>query len=352
MALRWAWLAGGAAGAVLLLAFLDLGRPRASLPVQLGVWDTDPAAWGRRYPREYDSWRQAGEAPPRRPWREPRALFAGEALASEVEPAVGPPGHPVSCQVCHDPGTMALRPSRPDFLEALRARRIDPAAQPGVWVCAQCHGARLADRGGGRVTFPLSSSGILAAAEAPGRADWAHALSGVPLVELGSTEHELWRAGEHARRGVSCVDCHMPSQPEGSVRVTCHAMQSPLLDVNASCAGCHPGGERELRAKAAAIQGTTLALQRRVGEALLAAHQALGAARRAGTSEQELAPARALLRQAQTRWAFIASERSEGFHAPQEADTQLGIALDQARQTQLLARRLGVRPGGAASGRP
>jgi formate-dependent nitrite reductase cytochrome c552 subunit len=361
---RWAWTAGGAVAAVLVLAALDAGG-RGPRPLA-GTWDTNPAAWGRRFPREYDSWRQArqpalvdvGYGPGRtkwgvaaRAWREPWALFDGEALGGASEPGTGSSGHPVSCQVCHDPGTMGLRPSQPAFLEALRAQGIDPAKQ-GAYVCAQCHSARL-EGPNEKAEFPLSAAGLMATAEGTGRAGWTHALSGVPLFEIGRPTHELWLQGEHARRGVTCVDCHMPVRAEGTARVVRHSMESPLLDVNASCTSCHSEGEQALRAQAEAIQARTLALRRGAAEALLAAHQALGAARRAGASPQSLEPAQRILRQAQIRWTFIASEPSAGFHAPQEAAVQLGTALDLARQAQLLAGRLAVRgPGADAPGRP
>ncbi|HWQ08651.1 MAG TPA: ammonia-forming cytochrome c nitrite reductase subunit c552, partial [Holophaga sp.] len=241
MDLRWAWAAGGAVAAVLVLAALDAGRSHGPQPIA-GAWETEPTAWRRRFPREYDSWRQAGRpssldvgyGPGRtkwgeaaRAWREPLALFDGEALAAGTGSSAAP-GHPVSCQVCHDPGTMDLRPSQPAFLEALRARAIDPAklpqAQRGVYVCAQCHGAGP-EVGDGK-------AGILAAAEGTGPGGWTHALSGVALFEIGRPTHELWRQGGHARRGVTCVDCHMPVRVEGAARLVRHSLESPLLDVN------------------------------------------------------------------------------------------------------------------------
>jgi nitrite reductase (cytochrome c-552) len=132
----------------------------------------------------------------------------------------------------------------------------------------------------------------------------------------------------------------MPYQSEGSVQITNHQMKSPLLDVFASCTPCHRRGEKELRAQVEAIQDTTMALQRRASDALLGAHRAVGEADQAGVSADRLRPLRALIRQAQARWDFIAAEHSTGFHAPQAAAQQLGIAIDQARQAETLAQQL------------
>ncbi len=62
---------------------------------------------------------------------------------------------------------------------------------------------------------------------------------------------------------------------------------------------------------------------------------AIGAAKAAGATEEQLADARYLHRRAQLRWDFVFSENSTGFHSPQEAARILGNAIDLARQAQL-----------------
>ena len=269
-------------------------------------------------------------------------MFAGYAFAEADTPATA--RHPVACGTCHDPATLDLRLTQPAFLAALAERGVDPARLPreelGSYVCAQCHAARFLDWEAGRARLPFTAEGLVALSEQSPLADWRHAESGTSLLKLRSPEFELWTMGAHAHKGVTCVDCHMPARREGTLRITSHRLQSPLLDVLASCVPCHHWGEAKLLERAEAIQDATMTLMRRASTALLAAHAALGEARKAGLPEARLAPARALLRQAQTHWDFIASERSTGFHAPQEAAEQLGIALDQARQAELLARRL------------
>jgi nitrite reductase (cytochrome c-552) len=64
----------------------------------------------------------------------------------------------------------------------------------------------------------------------------------------------------------------------------------------------------------------------------------LKAAREAGRSDAELAPARELQRKAQFFLDFVEAENSTGFHAPQEAARILGEAIDFARQGQLALR--------------
>jgi nitrite reductase (cytochrome c-552) len=338
--LRWVWVIAAALGMLLGLGFLDWETAATGPRSSLGEWETDPAVWGQRFPREYHSWRQARDPGPARDRPErlrPLQLFAGLSFAASRAPE--PNRHPVGCQVCHDPSTLDLRLTQPVFLEALQAQGIDPAGLSRQdlksYVCAQCHLAR--DR---NPPIPLTAAGIVELSERMEPSDWNHAVSGTPLLKLRHPEFELWRLGIHAQRGVSCVECHMPYLTEGTVRITSHRMQSPLLDVHASCTPCHRWTEAELRARVKAIHDTTLGLQGRASEALLGAHRAVGEAGQAGIPEPQLKPLRALLRQAQTRWEFIASEQSTGFHAPQDAAQQLGIAIDQARQAETLARKM------------
>lgn len=348
---RWAWIALGAVAMVFALAFLDRGKAeqlRTSATTTIGEWETDPAVWGRSFPREYHSWRLGRDPADLGPGRTKRGgqlreasrLFAGFSLASAAEPK--DLRHPIGCQACHDPRTMELRLSQPSFLEALARQGTAPGLLSRQdlksYVCAQCHVTRVGQM------LPLRLEGILDLTAKGEPADWNHADSGAAMLKLRHPEFELWSQGIHAQRGVSCVECHMPYQSEGSTRITSHRMQSPMLTVTSSCTTCHRWGEREFQARVAAIQDTTLALQRRASEALLAAHHALGAAGKAGIPDARLQAARSLIREAQVRWDYIASEGSTGFHAPQVAAEQLGIAIDQARQAELLARQLQVAP--------
>jgi nitrite reductase (cytochrome c-552) len=64
---------------------------------------------------------------------------------------------------------------------------------------------------------------------------------------------------------------------------------------------------------------------------------AIGAARAAGATPQQLESLYKLQRQAQWRLDFISSENSMGFHADQEAARILGESIDYARQAQAQA---------------
>ncbi|MFT5499127.1 MAG: nitrite reductase (cytochrome c-552), partial [Kiritimatiellia bacterium] len=82
------------------------------------------------------------------------------------------------------------------------------------------------------------------------------------------------------------------------------------------------------------------------GTALMDLLDAVQAAKANGSTEEALKPALELQRKAQWRLDFIAAENSMGFHSPQEAARVLAEAADYARQGQVAALRLALKPQG------
>ena len=268
--------------------------------------------------------------------------------------------HPVSCIDCHDPATMALRVTRPGFIEGMRAlkasqgvRNYDANAQATrqemrAFVCGQCHVEYYFRGPEKRLVYPwfkgLRVEEILAYYDSVGHRDWVHARSGAPVLKAQHPEFEMWNRGVHARAGVACADCHMPYVRVGALKISDHHVRSPLLNVARACQTCHPVAEDELRARAVRIQENTYRLRGRAMEAVVALIADLEAARGAGRTDAELATARALQRRAQFYLDFIEAENSMGFHAPQEAARILGEAMDYARQGQVAVRDRSFRP--------
>lgn len=279
--------------------------------------------------------------------------------------------HPVSCMDCHDPKTMALRITRPGFMNgvAVLARSNDPVPHlPSIerWrkgprtrdydpnteasrqemrtmVCAQCHVEYYFKGEGKLLTYPWHNGLKMEHAEAyydeVGFADWTHEITGAPMLKAQHPEFELWSQGVHARSGVSCADCHMPYQREGAIKVSSHHVRSPLLNIAASCQTCHNYAESELLARAEAIQDRTRALLTRGEEAVLALVEAIDAAQKAGADDAALEAPRRAHRRSQWRIDYVYAENSLGFHAPQETARILAEAIDMARQGQIEAER-------------
>jgi nitrite reductase (cytochrome c-552) len=262
--------------------------------------------------------------------------------------------HPISCNDCHHPATLALRVTRPGFLEGIRALKAsqglpdyDVNAQATrqemrSFVCGQCHVEYYFKGEEKRLTYPwakgLKVDQIADYYDEVGFKDWTHAKTGAATLKAQHPEFEMWNQGIHARSGVACADCHMPYTRVGSLKVSDHHVRSPLLNVNHACQTCHKWPESELVARAEVIQERTVGLRNRALDALVELVADLEAAQQAGASPAVLDKARAFQRRGQFYVDFVESENSNGFHAPQEAVRILGEAIDQFRKGQLALR--------------
>ncbi len=277
--------------------------------------------------------------------------------------------HPVACVDCHSPETMALRVTRPGFVNGIQALARSDAPLPHLpsierWrkgsrkkdydpnldasrqemrsmACGQCHVEYYFKGDRKLVTYPwhkgLKVEQIEAYYDEVDWKDWQHADSGAAVLKAQHPEFELWSQGIHARSGVSCADCHMPYKREGAIKVSEHHIRSPLLSISRSCQQCHNYAESEILARAEAIQDRTKALLTRSEDAVLSAIGAIVSAKAAGADDEALKAPRALHRQAQWRLDFIAAENSQGFHAPQESARILAEAIDLGRQAEVAA---------------
>jgi nitrite reductase (cytochrome c-552) len=262
-----------------------------------------------------------------------------------------------SCADCHDPDTMALRLTRPGLINALATNGVDwtqaSRQEMRSYVCAQCHVEYYFQGEDKLLTFPwtggLTVDAIADYYNEAGFKDFTHAETGAPMVKIQHPEYELSSTGIHARSGVACADCHMPYVREGSVKVSDHWIRSPLVNLEQACQTCHNIPVAELEERVAVIQTTTASLLHRSEEALIAAIDAIVAAKEAGATEEDLAEVLQLHRDASLYWDFISSENSTGFHSPQESARVLALAIDLARQAESQANevRLGIAPSQA-----
>lgn len=293
--------------------------------------------------------------------------------------------HPVACIDCHDPQTMQLRVTRPGFIRGIAelARHVaqELAAAPSTgkspplahltsiqqwarhhnqgdkaeydvnalatrgemrsFVCGQCHVEYYFKGDKKVVTYPWHNGLRVEQIEQYYNdekfTDYVHGETGAPILKAQHPEFELWNQGIHARSGVSCADCHMPYERAGAIKISDHQVRSPLLNIARACQTCHRYEEREILARAEAIQTRNKGLMDRAEDALVGLFDTLKQAKANGASDQALREALELQRQAQWRVDFINAENSMGFHAPQESARILAEAIDFARQGQLKA---------------
>ena len=268
--------------------------------------------------------------------------------------------HPVACIDCHDPETMALRVTRPAFVEGMRAWKASQGVKDydvnarasqkemRAFVCGQCHVEYYFKGAEKRLVFPWAKG--LRADEIAGLyddlkfADWKHARTGASALKAQHPEFEMWNQGIHARSGVTCVDCHMPEITYQGARITDHQVNSPVLKLEAACARCHDFPAAEMKARVDQIQERHTQLRNAALDAVVALIADVETAQKAGRSDAELATPRYLQRRAQFLVDFVEAENSTGFHAPQESARVLGLAADLARQGQVALRDPSFRP--------
>lgn len=302
---------------------------------------------------------------------------AYEMLAATPDGTGEANAHPVSCVDCHDPESMALRVTRPGFVNGIAALAAGDAPTPHLpsierwregprsrpydpnldatrqemrsFSCAQCHVEYYCGPketlffpwdNGLRVEDIEKTFAEHAFPDGEPFYDWTHGETGAKVYKAQHPEFELWSQGIHARAGVSCADCHMPYEREGAMKVSSHWVRSPLLNLNNSCQVCHNVPEQELLGRVHAIQDRTRGLIDRAADALVDMLDAIGDAKAAGATDEQLAPVLELQKKAQWRLDFISSENSMGFHADQEAARILAEAIDYARTAQALAQSI------------
>lgn len=257
----------------------------------------------------------------------------------------------IACIDCHDPETMSLRITRPAFAEGITAykasqgiedydvHRDATAQEMRTYVCAQCHVEYYFKGEMKKLTYPwnegIRADEILAYYTDAGFSDWTHAETGAEMLKPQHPEFELWNQGVHSQAGVTCVDCHMPYERVGAMKITDHHVRSPLLNVNRACQTCHKVPEKELIARAEGIQMRTNEMVDSTLSALMSLIDGIGERQAAGADESELAAALDAQRRATWYVDFIEAENSAGFHAPQESARVLFKAMDEIRQGQI-----------------
>ncbi|MDZ7637965.1 MAG: ammonia-forming cytochrome c nitrite reductase subunit c552 [Bryobacterales bacterium] len=274
--------------------------------------------------------------------------------------------HPVSCIDCHEADSMKLRVTRPGFIEGIRAYKatqgvenydvntMASAQEMRTYVCGQCHVEYYFKGPEKRLTYPWSKGlkveNVLAYYDEAEFKDWVHRDTGAPALKAQHPEFEMYNQGVHARSGVSCADCHMPYKREGGMKISDHHVQSPMLNINRACQGCHHFPEQEMKDRVEQIQSRFFSARNVAMDALMDLIADLKATKEAGASDADLAGARDFQRKAQFYLDFVEAENSTGFHAPQEAMRILTESVDFSRKGQNALRGVkGLRAAAGAS---
>lgn len=251
--------------------------------------------------------------------------------------------NPVACADCHDPENMELHVSRLFLTEAYtrKGMSIDNVSEQEMrsLVCAQCHSEYYFSKEDERVVLPwdngYSVEDIEQYYDRIGFSDYIHKLSRTPLLKAQHPDYELAQMGIHARRGVSCGECHMPYIGENQEGYNDHHVQSPLAMIDRTCQTCHRETEETLRQDVYNRQTKVAEIREQLETELTKAHIEAKFAWDRGATEKQMEQVLKLIRQAQWRWDFCVASHGASFHAPQEVLRILGAGIDKAMQAQM-----------------
>ncbi len=251
--------------------------------------------------------------------------------------------NPIGCADCHDPETMKLTITRPALIKGLEMRGMDVSnatvQEMRSLVCAQCHVEYYFSGPNSTITFPwkhgFSGEDMEKHLDEVGHNDWVHALSRAPMIKPQHPDYEIFLYGTHAKKGVSCADCHMPYMAEGGIKFSSHHITSPLRDIGRTCLTCHRDSEDNLRALVYGHQDKLAEIRDILEPTLVKAHLMAKHAWDNGATEAQMAKSLQLIRQAQWRWDFVVASHGAAFHAPVESQRLFSHALDRALQAQI-----------------
>jgi nitrite reductase (cytochrome c-552) len=251
--------------------------------------------------------------------------------------------NPIGCQDCHDPQTMNLRITRPALAEAFERQGINiedaTHQQMRSLVCAQCHVEYYFGKEN-YLTFPwdkgFSAENMEEYFDDIAHVDWVHSLSKAPMLKAQHPDYELFKTGIHAKRGVSCADCHLPYHREGGIKFTNHHLMSPLDNIEATCQVCHRESEATLLADVYERQDKISELRRIVEKNIARLHVEAKMAWDAGATDKEMEEVLKLIRHAQWRWDWVAAANGYGIHSPNEALRVLGTSIQKSQEARII----------------
>jgi nitrite reductase (cytochrome c-552) len=151
---------------------------------------------------------------------------------------------------------------------------------------------------------------------------------------------EVFMTGIHAERGVSCADCHMPYKSEGGKKYTDHHLQSPLNNVEASCAVCHREKTTTLIKNVYDRQDKIIENRNKLEELLVRAHVEAAKAWELGATEEAMKPVLTDIRHAQWRWDYAAASHGGSFHSPVEIGRVISTGITIAQEARIKLARI------------
>ncbi len=260
----------------------------------------------------------------------------------------------IGCADCHDSQTAELKISRPYLNRGLEAIGVDPTKVDSedmrTLACAQCHSeyyfkkTEWTDKDGTKktaavVTFPwdngLTAEDMEKYYDDIEFKDWTHKISKAPMLKAQHPGYEIFSTGIHAKSGVTCADCHMPSQTEGGESFSDHQLVSPMANIDTICVGCHDQDAETLKSVVETKFERKEQLMEIAMDNLAKAHLEAGKAWELGATEAEMKDILTDIRHGQWKWDYSIASHGSFFHAPEETLRLLAVANETAQTARL-----------------
>ncbi|WP_215225549.1 ammonia-forming cytochrome c nitrite reductase [Echinicola shivajiensis] len=262
--------------------------------------------------------------------------------------------NPIGCADCHSPETMNLTITRPALIEAFESmgKDINAASHQEMrsLVCAQCHVEYYfvknapGKEGAQYLTFPwrdgMDEKSVEAYYDQIDFADWVNPISKTPMLKAQHPDYELFTLGVHAKRGVSCADCHMPYKTEGGQKFTDHHIGSPLSNVENSCFVCHREKKDDLISDVFERQRIIKEGSQKLMRLIAMAHIEAGKAWELGATQEQMDNIQLGIRHAQWRWDYAVASHGAAFHAPLATSSIVTSATGIIEETRIELARL------------
>jgi nitrite reductase (cytochrome c-552) len=160
------------------------------------------------------------------------------------------------------------------------------------------------------------------------------------MLKAQHPDYEIFQMGVHAKRGVSCADCHMPYKSEGGQKFTDHHIGSPLANVENSCFVCHREKKESLMSDVYERQQKIKEGSSRLLRLIATAHIEAAKAWELGATEAEMKEILTLIRHAQWRWDFSVASHGAAFHAPLETSRMITSGTEKIQDARIKLTRL------------
>lgn len=257
--------------------------------------------------------------------------------------------NPIGCADCHDNETMDLRISRPALIEAFerQGKDISKATHQEMrsLVCAQCHveyyfNTNLPGKEGvPYLTFPwdkgMTVENMIEYYDEINFSDWTHKISKAPMLKAQHPGYETWITGTHAKRGVTCADCHMPYKSQGGQKFSDHHLQSPLNNIANSCQVCHRESEDDLRSFVYDKMDKVIDQRDELEIMIVRAHVEAGTAWEYGATEEQMKEILTEIRHAQFRWDYAAASHGAAFHNSLEILRVISTGMEDVQEARI-----------------